>query len=69
MTSSTSQKSKIRLSNISVFTSLRKLLHESERECYDLINCPFITSDEKSIATNIYQQIVFCLELSKDKLI
>lgn len=62
-------KSRIRLSNTSVFTSVRKLLHDTERECYELLNCPFLTDDEKSIASNVYQQVVFCLELSKDKLL
>lgn len=62
-------KSKIRLSNTSVFTSLRKLLHQAERECYELVNCPFLSEDEKAVAINVYQQLLFCLELSKDKLL
>lgn len=57
------------MSNTSVFTSVRKFLHDTERECYELLNCPFLTEDEKSIASNIYQQVLFCLELSKDKLL
>lgn len=59
--------SRIRLSNISVFTSLRKILREAEREADELVHIPFLTEAELSIAQNMYQQIIFCLELSKDK--
>lgn len=59
--------SKIRTSNISVFTSLRRILHQAEREAGELVCVPFLTDEEKAIAQNMYSQILFCLEISKDK--
>lgn len=59
--------SRIRLSNVSVFTSLRKILRDAEREVDELVHIPFLTDEELSVAQNMYQQIMFCLELSKDK--
>lgn len=60
-------KSRIRLSNISVFTSLRKILREAEREADELVHIPFLTEEELNVAQNVYQQIMFCLEISRDK--
>lgn len=59
-------RSRIRLSNRSVFTSLRKILREAEREADELVHIPFLTEEEQNIAQNIYQQIMFCLEISRD---
>lgn len=62
-------KSKIRLTNKSVFTSLRKILRQAERECIDLVDTPFLTDSEKESSQICYQQIIFCLSLTEDKLI
>lgn len=62
-------KSRIRLTNKSVFTSLRKILRQAERECIELVDTPFLTDLEKESSQICYQQIMFCLSLTEDKLI
>ena len=64
---STIKKSKIRIENRSVFTSLRKLLHQVERECEELIDTPFLLDNEKELSQLVYQQVLFCLSLTKDQ--
>lgn len=59
--------SKISIENCSVFTSLRRLLHQVERECEELIDTPFLLDDEKELSQLVYQQVLFCLSLTKEK--
>ena len=58
--------SRISINNISVFTSLRRFLHGAERECFELVNCSFLNEREKNVAEDVYLQIMFCLNLTKD---
>lgn len=50
-----------------MFTSLRRILRDAEREADELVHIPFLTEEELSVAQNVYQQIMFCLEISRDK--
>lgn len=66
MPNSCPTKTRIRTENRSVFTSLRKILHQAERECEDLVYTPFLLDSEKENSQLVYQQILFCLSLTKE---
>lgn len=51
--------------NKSYLTSLKRKLHDANREAMELIDCPFIEDSDLDSVRNVFMQINFCLELLK----